>query len=103
MLYGENIFELNGNDVVDIQNFLNHIGRSNVSRLRHLRLGRRHSRLFLLWAGSPVRMWGLSHARFHESAQRRLGRQTVQNPSCSATIGDPCVSVDVFDWWKKEV
>jgi hypothetical protein len=41
ILYGENVFEMSGDDVWVFPNFLNDIGRSNVSRLRHLRLDHR--------------------------------------------------------------
>jgi hypothetical protein len=43
ILYGENVFEMNGDDVWVFPNFLSDIGRSNVSRLRHLRLDHRNA------------------------------------------------------------
>lgn len=43
ILYCENSFELNGDDVWVFPNFLSNIGRANVSRLRHLRLDHRNS------------------------------------------------------------
>ena len=43
ILYGENVFEMNGDDIWVFPNFLSDIGRSNVSRLRHLRLDHRNA------------------------------------------------------------
>lgn len=42
ILYGENIFEMNGDDVWVLPNFLSRIG-SNISRIRHLRLDHRNA------------------------------------------------------------
>jgi hypothetical protein len=43
ILYGENVFEMNGDDVWAFPNFLSDIGRSNVARLRHYRLDHRNA------------------------------------------------------------
>lgn len=43
LLYSDNVFELNGDDVWVVPNFLSLIGRSNVSRIRHLRLDHRNA------------------------------------------------------------
>jgi hypothetical protein len=43
ILYTENIFELNGDDVWVFPNFLSTTGPVNVSRIRHLRLDHRHA------------------------------------------------------------
>lgn len=42
ILYGENVFEMNGDDVWVFPNFLSGIG-SNISRIRHLRLDHRNA------------------------------------------------------------
>ncbi len=42
ILYGENIFEMNGDDIWVLPNFLSRIG-PNISRIRHLRLDHRNA------------------------------------------------------------
>jgi hypothetical protein len=43
ILYSENIFDMNGDDVWVLPNFLSRVAPSNVSRIRHLRLNHRNS------------------------------------------------------------
>jgi hypothetical protein len=96
ILYGENVFEMNGDDVRVFPNFLNDIGRSNVSRLRHLRLDHRN-------AGYAYRRGAPRYSRegvMHVDTWGRDGwlDRLFENFSSLRSLETLSIAVDLHSW-----